>query len=302
LACLRGKNEFFPEPIRQLLLMDGNQSDTLCTPRASSQGFEEFMLLIEIPNAYTLIMAISATGPKRIAVIGEPIVAVDPINTVAAPGSPTAGDLLTADHGAQAWWRTEGTRVPGGDLPDIRALRRLRTALRAMIEALIDGRPVPRAAVADLNFFMQSAPASTRLLLAETGLRTEILWHREYGGIRSVRSHRPPVCSASRGPIQRQAPHADDDRPDRHAKGPKPKTDLRLRPDRLARRVVNSRAACPGAQAWGLPPRSCLCRFGWADIASAACCVHILGQLCIRGRSDGSGCIWAGIQPRADRA
>jgi predicted RNA-binding Zn ribbon-like protein len=107
---------------------------------------------------------------------------VDLINTVTAPGSSAADDLLTAARDAQAWWRIEGTRVPGGDLPDIRALRRLRTALRAMIEALVDGRPVPPGAVADLNFFMQSAPASTRLLLTDTGLRTEIQWHREYGG------------------------------------------------------------------------------------------------------------------------
>ena len=127
-------------------------------------------------------MAISATRPRRFAVIGEPIVAVDLINTVARPGSLAADDLLTADRDAQAWWRIEGTRVPGGDLPDIRALRRLRTALRAMIEALIDGRPVPHGAMADLNFFMQSAPASARLLLTETGLRTEIQWHLEYGG------------------------------------------------------------------------------------------------------------------------
>jgi predicted RNA-binding Zn ribbon-like protein len=127
-------------------------------------------------------MAINATGLKRFAVIGEPVVAVDLINTVAAPGSPRTDDLLAADRDVQAWWRIEGMRVPGGDLPDIRALRRLRTTLRAMIEALIDGRPVPRAAVADLNFFMQSAPASTRLLLTATGLRTEFHWHREYGG------------------------------------------------------------------------------------------------------------------------
>lgn len=52
--------------------------------------------------------------------------AVDLINTVAAPGTRAAG-----------------------------------AALRAVIEALVDGAPVPAAAVADLNFFMQSAPAST---------------------------------------------------------------------------------------------------------------------------------------------
>jgi len=140
------------------------------------------MELIETPNAYTFNMAISATRPRRFAVIGEPIVAVDLINTFARPGSLAADDLLTADRDAQAWWRIEGTRVPSGDLPDIRALHRLRTALRAMIEALADGRPVPPGAVADLNFFMQSAPVSTRLLRTDTGLRTQTQWHREYGG------------------------------------------------------------------------------------------------------------------------
>lgn len=118
----------------------------------------------------------------RFAVIGEPIVAVDLINTVAPPGSPTADDLLPADRDAEAWWRIQRTRVPDGDLPDIRALRRLRSALREAIEALIDGRPVPQAAIEDLNFFMQSAPTSPRLVLTGTGLRTQTLWHPEYGG------------------------------------------------------------------------------------------------------------------------
>jgi len=138
------------------------------------------MAIIKFPNAYTADMAIS-TGRNRFAVIGEPIVAVDLIDTVAAPGS-AGGDLLATDGDAQAWWRTEGARVPAGDLPDLRALRRLRSALRETIEALVDGRLVPAEAVSDLNFFMQSAPASTRLLLTEAGLRTEIQWHREYGG------------------------------------------------------------------------------------------------------------------------
>jgi predicted RNA-binding Zn ribbon-like protein len=127
-------------------------------------------------------MAAGAAGRRRLAVIGEPIVAVDLINTVAAPGSPAADDLLSADHGAEAWWWIERARVPGGDLPDIRALRRLRSALRDTIEALVDDRRVPQAAVSDLNHFMRSAPASTRLRLTRTGLRAEMHWHREYGG------------------------------------------------------------------------------------------------------------------------
>jgi predicted RNA-binding Zn ribbon-like protein len=126
-------------------------------------------------------MAIS-TGHGRFPVTGEPIVAVDLIDTVASPGSPVAGDLLPTEREAAAWWRIERARVPEGDLPDIRALHRLRSALRETIEALVDGDPVPQAAVSDLNFFMSSAPTSPRLLLTETGLRTETHWHREYGG------------------------------------------------------------------------------------------------------------------------
>ena len=140
------------------------------------------MALIEIPNIYDSDMAVSTASHGRVAVIGEPIVAVDLINTVAAPGSPVADDLLSADRGAQAWWRIERARVPSEDLPDIRALRRLRSALRDMIEALVDGCPVRLAAVSDLNSFMQSAPASTRLQLTGTGLRAETQWHQEYGG------------------------------------------------------------------------------------------------------------------------
>jgi predicted RNA-binding Zn ribbon-like protein len=140
------------------------------------------MALIEIPNVNNSDGAADSARRGRLAVIGEPVVALDLINTVAAPGSPVADDLLSADRGAQAWWRVEAARVPDGDLPDTEALRRLRSALRDMIEALVDDRPVPRAAVTELNFFMQSAPASTRLQLTATGLRAETHWHAEYGG------------------------------------------------------------------------------------------------------------------------
>jgi predicted RNA-binding Zn ribbon-like protein len=140
------------------------------------------MALIEIPNIYNSDMAARASGRSRIAIIGEPIVAVDLINTGAAPGSAVTDDLLSAERGAAAWWQIERARVPGGSLPDIHALRWLRSALRDVIVALLDDRPVPQAAVSDLNFFTHSAPASTRLRLTGTGLLAETHWHGEYGG------------------------------------------------------------------------------------------------------------------------
>jgi predicted RNA-binding Zn ribbon-like protein len=166
---------------RQLFSNGQNEPDTLHMPGARVEGFEEFMALIEIPNGYNSGTA-AGPGRGRFAVIGEPIVAVDLINTGAVPGSPLADDLLSADRGAEAWWRIEGTRVPPGDLPDTRALRRLRSALRDIIEALVDDRPVPKASVSELNFFMVSAPAGTRLVLSPAGLRAETYWHREFGG------------------------------------------------------------------------------------------------------------------------
>jgi predicted RNA-binding Zn ribbon-like protein len=140
------------------------------------------MALIEIPNARSSDIVVSTAGRGRLAVIGEPIVAVDLINTVAAPGSPIADDLLAGDRGAEAWWRTQRARVPGGELPDTRNLRQLRSALQDIIEALVGKRSVPQAAVCDLNVYMCSAPASTRLRLTATGLHADMYWHQEFGG------------------------------------------------------------------------------------------------------------------------
>lgn len=80
----------------------------LC-PGQGVEGFEEFMALIEIPNIYNSGTAVG-TGRGRFAVIGEPIAAVDLINTVAAPGSSAGNDLLSVARGAEAWWRVRVAR------------------------------------------------------------------------------------------------------------------------------------------------------------------------------------------------
>jgi predicted RNA-binding Zn ribbon-like protein len=144
---------------------------------SSHRSFEYFRIDTGKPG---VIMAAADRG--RFAVLGELIVAVDLIDTIALPGSPVRDDLLSDDDNAAAWWRLESARVPAGDVPDIQALRRLRIALRAAIEAVVDAAPVPEETVADLNFFMQSVPASTRLARTGSRLRTETRWHQEYGG------------------------------------------------------------------------------------------------------------------------
>jgi predicted RNA-binding Zn ribbon-like protein len=125
---------------------------------------------------------VTAGDRWRFALFGEPVVGVDLIDTIAVPGSPVADDLLADEDNAAAWWRLESDRVPAGDIPDIQGLRRLRSALRRAIEAVLDGAPLPEGTVADLNFFMQSVPVSRYLVRSEAGLRTETRWHHEYGG------------------------------------------------------------------------------------------------------------------------
>jgi hypothetical protein len=46
------------------------------------------MALIEIPNVYNSGMAASASDRSRLAIVGEPVVAVDLINTVATTDRP----------------------------------------------------------------------------------------------------------------------------------------------------------------------------------------------------------------------
>jgi predicted RNA-binding Zn ribbon-like protein len=125
---------------------------------------------------------VTAGDRWRSALLGEPVVAVDLIDTIAVPGSPVADDLLIDDDNAAVWWRLESGRVPAGDIPDIRALRRLRAALRCAIEAVVDGAPLSEGTVADLNFFMRSVPVSRYLVRTEAGLHTETRWHDDYGG------------------------------------------------------------------------------------------------------------------------
>src|SRR5262249_50724712 len=99
-----------------------------------------------IPNVYNSDMTASAAGRGRLAIVGEPIVAVDLINTVAAPGSAVTNDLLSAERGTATWWWIERARVPGEGLPDIQALRRLRSALGVAGHAGGAGRRRPRPA------------------------------------------------------------------------------------------------------------------------------------------------------------
>jgi predicted RNA-binding Zn ribbon-like protein len=110
---------------------------------------------------------------------GEPSVAVDLVDTMMLAVEPPV-DLL--DDGADAWWDLQSSRLPDGASPDPVPSRRLRAALREVIEARIDGRAADPSAIDDLNSFADSVPSSPRLVAGEGELRVITRWHPEHGG------------------------------------------------------------------------------------------------------------------------
>ena len=86
---------------------------------------------------------------------GEPSVALDLVDTVIHAHSDSPRDLL-AENGAE-WWRLQSGRLPDTGLPAAHATAGLRSALREVIEASIDGRAPRAAALETLNRHAESA-------------------------------------------------------------------------------------------------------------------------------------------------
>lgn len=109
---------------------------------------------------------------------GEPLVALDLVDTVMLATDPPT-DLFDSPERITAWWATQADRLPAGPVPDLAATRRLRTAIRDLFDAELEGRAPEPTSLADVNAASAAAPASVRL----TGDgRAETHWHTEYGG------------------------------------------------------------------------------------------------------------------------
>ena len=105
---------------------------------------------------------------------GEPSVAMDLVDTVThAHTAPT--DLMAA--GADAWWTAQSGRLPEWEQPDVAATSRLRTALREVFEASIDGRAPSDRAVDELNRFAESALGSPAIEVVDGAPRMTTHWH-----------------------------------------------------------------------------------------------------------------------------
>jgi predicted RNA-binding Zn ribbon-like protein len=107
---------------------------------------------------------------------GEPLPSLDLVDTVMLAVDPPV-DLLADEDQLTTWWGLQSSRLPAAPVPSLTAVRRLRAAVRELIEAHLAGRPPEPGAVEVLNAVAASASPSPRLLVVDAVPRREIDWH-----------------------------------------------------------------------------------------------------------------------------
>ena len=113
---------------------------------------------------------------------GEPLVALDFADTLMTAVDPQV-DLLASAERAAAWWRVQLARLPESPVPDPAAARRLRTAVRDLLDAHLEHRAPRPTSVEDVNAAAAAVPTSVRLAHDTAGRpHVETRWHTEFGG------------------------------------------------------------------------------------------------------------------------
>ncbi|MFD3911845.1 CGNR zinc finger domain-containing protein [Streptomyces sp. NPDC058603] len=112
---------------------------------------------------------------------GEPLVALDLADTLMTVTEP-ATDLIGTPDAFATWWALQSGSLPPGPVPDAAATRRLRTAIRDVLDARLEARDARPHSVDDLNAAASAAPMSPRLVVTADGIHREERWHTEYGG------------------------------------------------------------------------------------------------------------------------
>jgi predicted RNA-binding Zn ribbon-like protein len=113
---------------------------------------------------------------------GEPLVALDLADTVMTAVEP-ARDLLAAPERSAVWWALQAKRLPeSATMPEPAAVRRLRAAVRDLLDAHLEGRQPQASSVEDVNATAASVPSSPRLDYSGGSARAEVRWHTEHGG------------------------------------------------------------------------------------------------------------------------
>jgi predicted RNA-binding Zn ribbon-like protein len=109
---------------------------------------------------------------------GEPL-ALDLADTLMLVTSPPA-DLLADEARARQFWALQRERLPAGATPpDLAATRRMRAAIRALLDARLGNQAPPLDAVEIVNAAAAAAPGSPRLVAAGDGLAATWRWHTD---------------------------------------------------------------------------------------------------------------------------
>ncbi|MCF3960191.1 CGNR zinc finger domain-containing protein [Streptomyces fuscigenes] len=112
---------------------------------------------------------------------GEPSIAVDFADTLVTTTEPWT-DLLADPAAATRWWQTQAARLPAGPPPDPLTARRLRNAVRDLLDSHLEGRAAHATSVEDVNAIAATVPTSVRIATDAAAPRAETRWHVEAGG------------------------------------------------------------------------------------------------------------------------
>jgi predicted RNA-binding Zn ribbon-like protein len=112
---------------------------------------------------------------------GERLAALDLVDTHLLAATPPV-DLIETPEQLASWWSLQEARLPAGPIPAGIAVRRLRAAVRDVLDSHLAGRTPSATSVDDLNAAVAGAPQSLRMVTSSDGLQAETRWHPEFGG------------------------------------------------------------------------------------------------------------------------
>jgi predicted RNA-binding Zn ribbon-like protein len=133
---------------------------------------------------------------------GEPFIALDLADTVMTVYDP-ARDLLDDAARTERWWELQAPRLPEGPRPELAATIRLRSAIRDLLDARLEGRAPAAVSLADLNAFASSVPTSPQLSPTEHGTVATVRWHIELGGNPALAAIAREAIELMADPVQR---------------------------------------------------------------------------------------------------
>jgi predicted RNA-binding Zn ribbon-like protein len=134
----------------------------------------------------------------------EPSIALDLVDTLITVTEP-ATDLIAEPAQAARWWQLQAGRLPPGPTPDPVATRRLRSAIRDLLDSHLEHRQPQPTSIEDINAAAASVPMTPRLALEGKQLSRQTRCHTEYGGNAALATIAGDAIALITDPDKRQA-------------------------------------------------------------------------------------------------